>query len=415
MLEKNFNLLFYLKKPKNYLDGRPMHIYLRITVDGVSKELSIGRECEMGRWSSVSGRMLGIKEDVKTLNSYLDTLQTKVYEARRKLLEKNETVTAEALKNTLRGTNEKSKMVMEIFQYHNDQMKSLVDKDYSPTTLVRYKTSLEHTKAFLKWKYDITDMSIKKLDYEFVSQYEFWFKTIRNCNHNTAIKYISNFRKIVNLCITNGWLEKDPFIKFKMTKKEVVPEFLTEGELQKITEKKFASDRINQVRDIFLFCCHTGLAFVDVKKLKLSEIGIGIDGSKWIFTKRQKTDTPSRIPLLPYAVEILEKYKDHPVCVNSEKVLPVLSNQKYNEYLKEIAEICEIKKNLTTHTARHTFATTVTLGNGVPMETVSKMLGHKNLRTTQHYAKVLDKKISEDMIALKNKMKLISSKQFLVV
>lgn len=203
----------------------------------------------------------------------------------------------------------------------------------------------------------------------------------------------------------NGWLEKDPFIKFKMTKKEVIPEFLTEEEVQTMVEKKFGSARINQVRDIFLFCCYTGLAFVDVRKLNVSEIGIGIDGSKWIFTKRQKTATPSRIPLLPIALEILEKYKDHPVCVNSEKVLPVLSNQKYNEYLKEIAEICEIKKNLTTHTARHTFATTITLSNGVPMETVSKMLGHKNLRTTQHYAKILDKKISDDMSLLRQKLK----------
>ncbi len=406
MLEKNFSLLFYLKKPKNYLVGKPMHIYLRITVDGACKELSIGRECEMDRWSSISGRMLGVKEDAKTLNAYLDTLQTKIYEARRKLLEKDETVTAETLKNTLRGTGEQSKMVIELFQYHNDQMKSLVNKDYSPTTLVRYKTSLEHTKAFLKWKYDISDMAIKKLDYEFISQYEFWFKTVRNCNHNTAIKYISNFRKIVNLCVRNAWLEKDPFGKFKMTKKEVIPEFLTEDELQKITEKKFVSERINQVSDIFLFCCYTGLAFVDVKKLKISEIGIGIDGSKWIFTKRQKTNTASRIPLLPMALEILGKYKDHPICINTEKVLPVLSNQKYNEYLKEIANVCGIHKNLTTHTARHTFATTVTLGNGVPIESVSKMLGHKNLRTTQHYAKVLDKKISEDMNALKNKMQL---------
>ena len=403
MLEKNFSLLFYLKKSKNYLKGA-IPIYLRITVDGASKEISLGRDCDIDRWNTNSGRMFGTKEDAKLLNAYLDTLQTKVYEVRRQLLEKDETITAEALKNTLRGTNEKSKMIMEIFQYHNDQMKNLVSKDYSPTTLIRYKTSFGHTKSFMEWKYGFSDIDIKKLNYEFISHYEFWLKTVRNCNHNTTIKYISNFRKIVNQCIRNGWLEKDPFVGFKMIKKEVIPEFLTEHEIQKMAEKKFVSDRINQVRDIFLFCCYTGLAFVDVKKLKVSEIGIGIDGNKWIFTNRQKTDTPSRIPLLPIALEILERYKDHPVCVNSDKVLPVLSNQKYNEYLKEIGNVCEINKNLTTHTARHTFATTVTLGNGVPMESVSKMLGHKNLRTTQHYAKVLDKKISDDMNALKAKM-----------
>lgn len=392
-----------------------MPIYLRITVDRGAKELSIARECDVERWNANSGRMYGTKEDAKLLNAYLDTLQTKVYEVRRQLLEKDETITAEALKNTLRGTNQESKMIMVLFQEHNEQMRSLVNKDYSPTTLIRYNTSLEHTRAFLEWKYGVCDMDIKKLNYDFISQYEFWFKTIRSCNHNTAIKYISNFRKIVNGCIKRGWIEKDPFYGFKMTKKEVIPEFLNEDEIEKISIKKFTSERISQVRDTFLFCCYTGLAFVDVKKLKASEIGIGIDGNKWIFTQRQKTDTPSRIPLLPFALEVLSKYKDHPICINSDRVLPVLSNQKYNEYLKEIANVCGINKILTTHTARHTFATTVTLANGVPMESVSKMLGHKNLRTTQHYAKVLDKKLSDDMNALKNKMQFKCNEKLKVI
>jgi len=188
-----------------------------------------------------------------------------------------------------------------------------------------------------------------------------------------------------------------------MTKKEVVPEFLTQHELETIASKKFNGERLSQVRDIFVFCCYTGLAFADVRKLKASEIGVGIDGSKWIFTNRQKTDTVSRIPLLPISMEIVERYKNHPACLSAEKVLPVLSNQKYNEYLKELANICGINKKMTSHTARHTFATTVTLSNGVPIESVSKMLGHKNLKTTQHYARVLDRKISEDMNSLKKK------------
>jgi site-specific recombinase XerD len=314
------------------------------------------------------------------------------------------------LRNVLKGTSDKSKMIIAIFQQHNDQMKSLVGKDFSPATLERYKTSLEHTKSFMEWKYGVSDMDIRKMDFEFVSQYEFWLKTFRNCNHNTTIKYIANFRKIVNRCIRSGWLEKDPFIGFKMTKKEVIPEYLTDHELATMAAKKFSSERLSQVRDIFLFCCYTGLAFADVKKLKASEIGVGIDGSKWIFTNRQKTDTISRIPLLPIALDIIEQYKDHPTCINSEKVLPVLSNQKYNEYLKEIANICGISKKMTTHTARHTFATTITLSNGVPMESVSKMLGHKNLKTTQHYARVLDRKISDDMNLLKAKMQTKNSK-----
>jgi len=414
MLEKSFSLLFYLKKPKNYLKGA-MPIYLRITVDGIPKEISTGRQCDPDRWNANAGRCNGTKEDAKSLNAFLDVLQTKVYEVRRKLLEKNEIITSERLKSTLKGTDGTARMLMKIFQQHNDEVKSLVGKDFAAGTLERYKTSYDHTKSFMEWKHGVSDMDIKKLDYEFISQYELWLKTVRNCNHNSAIKYISNFRKIVNRCIRNGWLDRDPFVGFKMTKKEVVPEFLTEDEINKIATKKFASERLTQIRDVFLFCCYTGLAFADVEKLKLSEIGIGIDGSKWIFTNRQKTDTLSRIPLLPIAIDILEKYKDCPAIANSNKVLPVLSNQKYNEYLKEIATVCSVNKKMTSHTARHTFATTITLSNGVPMESVSKMLGHKNIKTTQHYAKVLDKKISDDMNILKSKIQSRIKKQLKAV
>ena len=403
MLEKSFSLLFYLKKPKKYKEGE-MPIYLRITVDGIAKETSIGRQCEPDKWNARAGRASGIKENVKSLNAYLDTIQTKIYEGRRRLLEKDEIITSDSLKNFLKGTGDKPKTIIAIFQQHNNQMKSLVGKDFAPATLERYKKSLDHTTSFMEWKYGVSDMDIRKMDFEFVSQFEFWLKTFRNCNHNTTIKYIANFRKIVNHCIRSGWLEKDPFVGFKMTKKEVIPEFLTEYEVVVLGEKKFSSERLTQVRDIFLFCCYTGLAFADVKKLKISEIGVGVDGNKWIFTRRKKTDTISRIPLLPMALEIIDQYRNNTACINTEKVLPVLSNQKYNEYLKEIANICGINKNMTTHTARHTFATTITLSNGVPMESVSKMLGHKNLKTTQHYAKVLDRKISDDMIQLKVRM-----------
>jgi len=359
MLEKRFSLLFYLKKPKNYEKGL-MPIYLRLTIDGIPKEISTARQCEPDRWNSNSGRAYGTTEQVKSLNAFLDALQTKVHNARLRLLEKDQSINSDALMNILKGKKEKSKMLLAVFQEHNNQMKSLVGKDFSPATLERYITSMRHTKSFIQWKYGLDDIDIRQLDFEFVLQYEFWLKTNRHCNHNSAIKYIANFRKIINRSIRMGWLDKDPFVGFKMTKKEVVPEYLSQHELETLNSKKFNSERLNQVRDIFVFCCYTGLAFADVKKLKTSEIGVGIDGSKWIITKRQKTDTISRIPLLPISLEIVERYKNHPVCLNSERVLPVLSNQKYNEYLKEIATLCGINKKMTTHTARHTFATTVT-------------------------------------------------------
>ncbi len=406
MLGKNFSLLFYLKKPKNYVSG-DMPVYMRITVEGNVKEMTTSRKCDPQIWDQRAERALGKSEFVKEMNSHLATLKVKVFEARIRLIENNKDVTANAVKNLLTGEVEKSKMILEVFEYHNEQMASLVNSEYSPMTLKRYKTSLGHTRSFIKWKYGVEDFEVNKLDFEFISEYEFWLKTARKCNHNSAIKYIGNFKKIVNGCYKRGWLRSDPFLGFKMTKREVERIPLSKEELQTLADKRFPCERLMQVRDVFLFCRFTGLAYVDVKKLKRSEIAIGIDGEKWIFTNRQKTETPSRIPLLPSSLRIMEKYNDHPQCLIEDRLLPVLSNQKMNAYLKEIADVCNINKNFTFHIARHTFATTVTLSNGVPIETVSKMLGHKNLRSTQLYAKIVDRKVSDDMQQLKEKLKTI--------
>jgi integrase len=218
------------------------------------------------------------------------------------------------------------------------------------------------------------------------------------------MKYITCVKKMAIRALRNGWLQRDPFLGFNMALREVEREALTEEELHAMETKTFPAERLTQVRDIFLFSCFTGLAYADLQKLRRSEISTGIDGGKWIFTRRQKTDSSSRIPVLPMALDILQKYSDHPQCQIQDKVLPILSNQKMNAYLKEIADCCGISKSLTFHIARHTFATTITLSNGVPIETVSKMLGHRNLKTTQHYAKILDKKVSQDMLALKEKL-----------
>lgn len=403
MLGKSFSLLFYLKKPKDYVSG-DMPVYMRITVDSVAKEMTTARKCDPDCWNTETERATGKKEETRELNNYLNTYQMKVYEARRSLMEAGKPVTAETIKNLLTGVSEKPMLILEIFQNHNDQMAALVGREYSPATLQRYKTSLEHTRSFIQWKYRAKDFDIKNIDYEFIADYEFWLKSVRKCNHNSTMKYLANFKKVVNKCLRSGWLNKDPFVGFKMTKREVERVALTKEELQAIADKTFATERLEQVRDIFLFCCFTGLAYADINKLKRSEIGIGIDGGKWIFTHRQKTDTASRIPLLPSSLAILEKYNNHPHCTHEDKVLPVLTNQKMNAYLKEIADVCGIKKNFTFHIARHTFATTVTLSNGVPIETVSKMLGHKNLRTTQHYARIVDRKVSDDMLALKQRL-----------
>ncbi|WP_366520923.1 site-specific integrase [Mucilaginibacter sp.] len=391
-----------MKKQKNYQSGSAP-IYIRITVSGKRSETTTGRECEPSRWNAGAGRANGTKEDTRAFNAFLDDLQTKVYQAHRLLTEADELITAETIRNKFLGKTEKPRSLIEIFKDHNKKVGALIGKEYAKGTLCRYQTSLKHTIDFLKWKYNLTDIDIKKVDHAFLMEYEFYLRSERKCANNSAVKYIKNFGKIIRICIANRWLIYDPFLNYKNKIKTVDRVYLTTGELQEMTNKDMVTDRLTQVRDIFLFCCFTGLAYADVKKLRRWDLVTGIDGEQWISIKRQKTDTPSRIPLLPAASTLMQRYVDHPNCENSGRVLPVLSNQKMNAYLKEIADVCGINKPITFHIARHTFATTVTLLNGVPIESVSKMLGHTNIKTTQHYAKILDIKVGADMAVLKKK------------
>ncbi|ESU28675.1 hypothetical protein FLJC2902T_12660 [Flavobacterium limnosediminis JC2902] len=348
--------------------------------------------------------MKGNSEESRSINSYLDILKGKVYDAQKEILQNDDRVTAATMKNKILGIEEKGHMLITIFKDHNKRMEALIGKEYSLSTHKRYETTLQHTINFMKWKFSISDINIKDINLSFITDFEFYLRTVRNCNNNSTIKYIKNFGKIIRICVANGWLQSDPFMNFKCKIQEVERVYLTEEEIKRIYDKTFNTIRLNQVKDIFLFSCYTGLAYIDVKQLTHNNLIVGIDGTKWISTHRQKTETLSKIPLLPIAEEIVQKYTDHPQCISEEVLLPVPSNQKMNEYLKEIATICEINKELTSHSARHTFATSVTLTNGVPIESVSKMLGHKNLKTTQHYAKILDQKISTDMSALREKL-----------
>ncbi|MEQ1584922.1 MAG: site-specific integrase [Cyclobacteriaceae bacterium] len=405
---KGLKSIFIVKNTKPNEFGK-VPIYLRVTIDGSRFEASMSRFIDKNQWSASAGRLIDNSKESKEVNEYLNLISAKVYSIQRRIMSLDQPLTLEEFARQWHGKKPKPKMLLEIFRQHNEQVKALIGSQYSFATWRRYKTSHDHTLHFIQFKFNESDIAVNNIKYEFISDYEFWLKTVRKCNHNSTIKYLTNFKKIINICLKNGWIAKDPFTGFRMTKKEVERPFLTEDELRMLAKKEFTMPRVAQIRDIFLFCCYTGLAYVDISKLKRSEISKGIDGEMWIFTHRQKTESASRIPLLPPALELIEKYKDYPECIIKDRLFPVCSNQKMNMYLKEIADACGISKNFTTHTARHTFATTVTLTNGVPIETVSKMLGHKNLRTTQHYAKILDKKVSEDMKALKEKMKSVLS------
>lgn len=400
-MSNTFKLLFFLRKPKQYESG-PQPIYLRITIDGQRAEMTVQRECDPLLWNDKAGRTTSTKESGKLLNSHLEGLIAKAYANQTDLIQNQIPITAQAIVNRLAGKPDKSRMLVSIFENHNKEMKQLVDKEYSPSTLNRYETSLQHVVNFMQWKFGVTDIDIRMINHEFLTDFNFYMRSEKKCNNNSTVKYIRNFGKIIRICLSNGWLAKDPFANFKIKVKEVERTFLSDEELQTLHDKEFAMERLNQVKDIFLFSCYTGLAYIDTKNLTPANIVIGIDGNKWIFTHRKKTDSPSHIPLLQPALEIIEKYSNNPICKNESLLLPILSNQKMNAYLKEIAICCEMDKELTYHIARHTFATTVTLSNNVPLESVSKMLGHKNLRTTQHYAKILDKKVSNDMQQLRS-------------
>jgi site-specific recombinase XerD len=409
-MNATISILFYLKRAKANAQGLAP-IFQRITINGRRLDNSTGKFVDPSKWHPEMSKMRGNSEEARLINGHLDNLRTKILIAEKELNKKDIPVNLETLKNMLLGTKERQRLLVPIFEEHNNKIKELLGIEYAPGTYERYQTSLKHTKDFLNWKYNISDIDITKIDHAFITDYEFYLRSIRKCANNTAVKYIKNFNKIIKLCLANDWLDKNPFANYKSKVKEVERVYLSEGEIQNIINKDFKTERLSLVRDIFLFSCFTGLAYIDVKNLTKSHISIGIDGNKWIFTHRQKTESASKIPVLPVTQMIIDKYADHPQAINEEKLLPILSNQKMNAYLKEIAAVCEIEKELTFHIARHTFATTVTLTNGVPIESVSKMLGHKNLRTTQHYAKVLDKKVSEDMKILRDKFSLTPVQQ----
>ncbi|WP_313240248.1 site-specific integrase [Sphingobacterium multivorum] len=406
-MKTNLSLLFFLKKPKNYKEGAPRFIYLRITVDGKRAELSAGREIEPDKWNSKAGKAIGTKEEKKTLNSFLDKFKSDVSAVHTQMVAKGAEIAAESVKLRYLGKDEPAPThtILEAIKEHNLKMEALIGQDYAKGTLKRFQVLERHVEGYVLHLYKKNDLDVKKIDRAFIANFDFYLRNEKKNANNTAIKHIKNFGKIIRICVDNKWLESDPFVGYKLKSKPVHRDFLTADELQLVASKVFATERLAQVRDFFLFSCFTGLSYVDVKKLKPSEVIVGVDGSRWINIYRQKTGTRVPVPLLAVAEAILDKYKDHPVCIANDVCLPISSNQKMNEYLVEVADLSGVKKTLGNRVAKRTFATTVTLCNGVPIESVSKMLGHTNLRTTQIYAQLLDEKLAIDMAPLKELFK----------
>lgn len=404
-MTRTFDYLFTLRKPKNYKSGT-VKIYLRITIDGQRCETATAQFADPELWDIKAGRVKGKSEEARSINSYLDILQAKLYESHAELLQANIPITAVLLRNKFNGKDDRSRKLIEIVTAYHKNMEKLVGRDYVDITVRKFHTTLLHLTSFIKWKYNTPDISLSQLKYEFITDFEFYLKTEKNIGNNTVAKHIQNTNRVINECVDKAWLSSNPFINFSVKTEVRERVFLSEDELEAMIQKEISVERISIVRDIFVFSCFTGLSYVDIANLTTQNIVTGIDKEKWIHTSRQKTGTASHVPLLPQPLEIINKYSDHPKVINTGKLLPILSNQRMNSYLKEIADLCNINKILTFHIARHTFATTITLNNDVPIESVSKMLGHKKLQTTQHYAKILDKKVSNDMQILRSKFKI---------
>lgn len=411
-MKNTSSILYYIRRFRINKDGKAP-IYLRLTIQGKRAELTTNRFVIPDKWAVAAQKVNGTGEEARTINNYLTTLRNKVLQHINSLELQGINVTAESLRQAVMGIEEEEHTLIVLFNYHNDRMKSLVGIDYAEATYKKYTYTLDKVKAFLQHQYKKSDVPLSDLNHAFITNFEFYLKTKdkKKIENNTAMKYIKNLKKVVRIAVQNEWLERDPFTRFACTYKDPNRGYLTATELETLESKKLHIQRLDQVRDMFVFCCYTGLAFVDLENLTPSDMNIGIDGERWITIYRHKTDSRTSIPLMPKAVEIVNKYKDHPESVNKGRLLPVLSNQKLNAYLKEIAVLCEIDKTLTWHLSRHTFATTVTLTNGVPIETVSRMLGHTSIKTTQIYSKVVDTKVSNDMQNLKAALAIQKSKE----
>lgn len=403
--KQRLNIRFRINEQKQRNGVCP--IYIRIYVDGKKAEVVTNHSVTKAQWDPKLMKVRSTVPNSKLINLYFGKVTNQIEEHFLNYAARGEKCTAKDLKNKLLGieVNPNHKTIVEAFEYHNLKMaeKVKVGKVVKKTH-TRYEITKNKVVAFMQHQYKIKDKPLQEIRLAFVTEFEHYLLTVDGLQSNTAHKYIKNLKKIMTMSVGLDWIPHNPFNSFKCSYSSPDREILTQQELDTIMTKKLFAPRLEEVRDVFIFCCYTGFAYSDIYKFERNAITIGIDGEYWLSTNRQKTGTKESVPLLPIPMEIAQRYQDHPYCVEYNKLLPVNSNQRFNSYLKEIADLCGIKKKITTHIARHTFATTVTLANGVPIETVSSMLGHSSIRTTQIYAKVVEHKVSSDMKDLREKL-----------
>jgi site-specific recombinase XerD len=402
------SFLFYLNKQRSKDELAPL--YIRIYIDGKRAEFSTPHSIPFSMWDSKTSRVKSSYKYAHIINNFLDKAKSDISHLFVVETTKFGFISSKDLRDLYLNKPKKEeapqhKTILEAFDYHNLKMLEKVNAgQIVAKTHVRYIITRNKVEKFIKKQYKKNDKALPELRLSFVTEFEHYLLTIERIQSNTAHKYIKNLKKIMNMAVGLDWIPSNPFNQFKCSYSNPEREILNQDELNLIMKKKLHSERLNEVRDVFIFCCYTGFAYADVYQFQNDAVMKGLDGNLWLSTARQKTGTKESVPLLPVPLEIIAKYQDNEYCKKYNKLLPVNSNQRYNSYLKEIVDLCGIKKKLTSHIARHTFATTVTLANGVPIETVSRMLGHNSIRTTQIYAKVVEQKVSDDMNALRDKL-----------
>ena len=392
-MRSTFNVLFYIKRNEPKKDGRVV-IMVRITINGIRSQFSSKLLVQPDQWDSKNERVKGQVAEARNLNRLLENIGSSLNVHYNKFMSIDGHVTPERLKNIFLGLEEQEQTIISFFDKYNDQYKLKVGTTSTHKTYTRYLLTRERLVEFMKQRYNLSDMPINEMTVSFIDEFYLYIRNNTECNHNSSLKFLQRFRTILYFAKNNGLSFNDPFGSFRFRYDKVNRGYLDQDELDILYTKKFPSVRLSQVRDIFIFSCYTGLAYVDVFELTEDKIRKAFDGHLWIMTKRQKTDVNTNVRLLDIPLAILEKYKGKQ---KNGKVLPVISNQKINDYLEEIADICGIGKKITFHVARHTFASTVALGNDVPMESIQSMLGHADIKTTQIYAHVIDRKLSRDM------------------
>ena len=397
---ENVKVNFYLKRNEKKTD-KTVPVLGRIRIGDSMVQFSAKVSVPVSLWDTKSGRAIGKTKVASSVNMSLDKTCVQINTAYKQLLLLNDDISAEDIKNAFQGTASTKETLIKYYERHNENFSQRVGVNRAKNTYKRYCTSLAQLKDFMRKKYNISDIPFQSITPSFVADYDFYMRVEQRFGLNTVVSKIKALRKVIKVAINNGLVLQDPFIGYKYIPAESVPRSLTSVELKKIMKAKFSRPNITFARDMFVFSCFTGISFSDMRNLTKTNIYKADDDVMWIHFNRKKTGTSCQIPLMELPLQLIEKYQD---TANGEKLFPMITCGKTNMHLKKVAAQSNVGKHLTFHMARHTYATEITLSQGVSLETVSKMLGHTNLRTTRIYAHVNIDKIAEDIGKLEKRL-----------